>query len=51
VAARFPGVIMRAEIVPVDRLDIPEVLIGVSILAMMVWAAYNWTHRNELRRK
>ena len=26
-------------------LDIPEVLIGVSILAILAWAAYNWTHR------
>ena len=27
------------------RLDIPEVLIGVSILAILVWAAYNRMHR------
>ena len=27
-------------------LDVPEALIGVSILALLVWAAYNWTHRS-----
>ena len=27
-------------------LDVPEVLIGASILAILVWAAYNWVHRN-----
>jgi hypothetical protein len=27
-------------------LDVPEALIGVSILALLIWAAYNWTHRN-----
>jgi len=25
-------------------LDIPEVLIILSLLAMAVWAYYNWTH-------
>ena len=29
-----------------DRFDIPEVLIGMSILALLVWAAYNRTHHN-----
>jgi hypothetical protein len=33
------------------RFDIPEVLIGVSILALLVWAVYNWTHRNPGGRK
>jgi hypothetical protein len=33
------------------RLDIPEVLIGVSVVAILAWAAYNWTHRNVGRRK
>ena len=28
------------------QFDIPEVLIGVSILAVLLWAAYNWTHRD-----
>jgi Tfp pilus assembly protein FimT len=33
------------------RFDIPELLIGVSILAILVWAAYNRTHRNAGVRK
>jgi hypothetical protein len=32
-------------------LDIPEVLIGMSILAILAWAVYNWTHRNVGERK
>jgi hypothetical protein len=28
------------------RFDIPEVLIGVSILALLLWAAYKWTHHD-----
>ncbi len=27
-------------------LDVPEALIAVSILALLMWAAYNWTHRD-----
>jgi hypothetical protein len=27
------------------RFDIPELLIGVGILAILLWAVYNWTHR------
>ena len=26
------------------RFDIPELLIGMSVLAILVWAAYNRTH-------
>jgi len=33
------------------RFDIPEILIGMSILAILVWAAYNWTHRSARVRK
>src|ERR1019366_3375629 len=33
------------------RFDIPELLIGVSILAILVWAAYNWIHRDARARK
>jgi hypothetical protein len=32
-------------------LDVPEVLIGVSIVGILVWAVYNWTHRNVDERK
>ena len=32
-------------------LDIPEVLIVMSIIAILVWAAYNWTHRSAGTRK
>ena len=28
------------------RFDVPEILIGMSILAILVWAAYNRTHPN-----
>jgi type II secretory pathway component PulJ len=31
--------------------DVPEVLIGVSILAILVWAIYNWMHRSMMPRK
>ena len=31
--------------------DIPEVLIGVSILAILVWAAYNRIHPDVDRRR
>ena len=27
-------------------LDIPEVLIGLSLLAAVAWGIYNYTHRN-----
>ena len=27
-------------------LDIPEVLILVSLFGALAWAVYNWTHRN-----
>ena len=33
------------------RLDIPEVLIGMSILAILVWAIYNRTHPGVGRHK
>jgi hypothetical protein len=33
------------------RFDIPELLIGMSILAILVWAVYNRTHRNMGVRK
>ena len=26
------------------RLDIPEVLIALLLVAGLVWAVYNWTH-------
>jgi hypothetical protein len=26
--------------------DIPEALIGICIVAVLVWGAYNWTRRN-----
>ena len=32
-------------------LDVPEVLIGAGIVAILVWAVYNWTHRNPGGRK
>jgi len=32
-------------------LDVPEVLIGLSVLAILVWAAYNWRRRNVDQRK
>jgi hypothetical protein len=32
-------------------LDIPEALIGLSIVAILAWAAYNWAHRNASERK
>jgi hypothetical protein len=25
-------------------LDVPEVLIGLGLLAGLLWALYNWTH-------
>jgi len=25
-------------------LDVPEILIGIGIIAAAVWAVYNWTH-------
>ncbi len=31
--------------------DVPEVLIGICIFALLVWAAYNWTHRNARQHK
>jgi hypothetical protein len=33
------------------RFDIPEMLIGVSLIAILVWAVYNWTHRNARESK
>jgi ABC-type glucose/galactose transport system permease subunit len=33
------------------RFDIPELLIGASILAILVWAVYNRTHRDAGARK
>jgi hypothetical protein len=45
------GIIIRAESSTMGSLDIPEVLIGMSILAILVWVAYNWTHRNVGERK
>jgi hypothetical protein len=29
-------------------LDIPEVLIGLSLIAVVAWAIYNYTHRNVI---
>ena len=37
---------MKAESSPMGRFDIPEMLIGLSIVAILAWAAYNWTHRH-----
>jgi hypothetical protein len=28
-------------------LDVPEILIGLGVLAGFIWAIYNWTHRHE----
>lgn len=28
------------------RLDIPEVLILIGLIASAAWAVYNWTHRH-----
>ena len=42
---------IRTECSPMVRFDIPELLIGMSILAILVWAVYNWTHRNMSVRK
>jgi hypothetical protein len=33
------------------RFDIPELLIGLGILAILLWAAYNRTHRDAGVRK
>jgi hypothetical protein len=33
------------------RFDIPEILIGMSIIAILMWAVYNRTHRNVGGRK
>jgi hypothetical protein len=33
------------------RFDIPEMLIGMSVAAILLWAAYNWTHRKLGVRK
>jgi hypothetical protein len=33
------------------RFDIPEVLIAMSIVAIVAWAVYNWTHRKAGERK
>jgi hypothetical protein len=33
------------------RFDIPEMLIGASLIAILVWAVYNWTHRNARESK
>jgi hypothetical protein len=33
------------------RFDIPEILIGASILAILVWAAYNRMHPSAGGRK
>jgi hypothetical protein len=27
-------------------LDVPEMLIALSVVAMLVWAVYNWRHRS-----
>jgi hypothetical protein len=32
-------------------LDVPEMLIGFSVIAMVVWAVYNWRHRSLGQRK
>ena len=42
---------IRMECGPMGRFDIPELLIGVSILAILVWAVYNRTHRDAGARK
>jgi hypothetical protein len=31
--------------------DIPELLIGMGILAILIWAVYNRTHPDEGRHK
>lgn len=31
-------------------LDIPEILIGVGLLATLAWAIYNWKHRTQTPR-
>jgi hypothetical protein len=28
-------------------LDVPEVLIGFGLLAILVWGAYNWQYRHR----
>jgi hypothetical protein len=28
-------------------LDVPEILIGLGLLAGFIWAVYNWTHPHE----
>ena len=33
------------------RFDIPEMLIGASLIAILVWAVYNSTHRNVRARR
>lgn len=33
------------------RFDIPELLIGMSILALLAWAIYNRTHPDTGERK
>jgi hypothetical protein len=32
-------------------LDVPEILIGFSVIAMLAWAVYNWLHRSLDQRK
>ncbi len=33
------------------RFDIPEMLIGASLIAILAWAVYNWTHRGTRASK
>jgi len=33
---------------PMGSLDIPEVLIGLSLIAVVAWGIYNYTHRKAI---
>jgi len=30
--------------------DVPEVLIALGLVATLLWAIYNWVHRQDARR-
>ena len=31
-------------------LDVPEILIGIGLIAVVAWAIYNWKHRAHTPR-
>jgi hypothetical protein len=31
-------------------LDVPEILIGAGLLALVAWGIYNWMHRAQIPR-